>query len=338
MSDIRYQCFEDYEIGQKGITDARTVGEADIASFAHIAEDYNTPHLNRHFMASSIYGDTVAHGLLGSSLAVGMLSYVAPHIIGRGIPGAYLYNTEFNYRTGMKLGDTMETHWCISEKNDDEVHPGFGIVKTSYQMLNQAGLLIYDGILNTVVRKKANDDVELKPQAQVSPHEVIEFIAEPGRIYYAEDYIVGTGGVTDGRTITETDIVNYAGLTGDFNPQYVDAEFAKQSIYGERIAHPTLAFSIAYGLWLHAWHRFPLPANKRTAAGHLGDTATFLAPVKIGDTVRNRWNILNNRFSKSRPELGIITFGLQVINQRSEIVIDGSTTMMIGSKVLAAES
>ena len=338
MSDARYQCFEDYEVGQKGITDARTVGEADIAGFAHIAEDYNTPHLNRHFMVSSIYGDTVAHGLLGSSLAVGMLSYIAPHIIGRGIPGAYLYSAEFNYRTGMKLGDTMETHWCISEKNDDEVHPGFGIVKTSYQMLNQAGLLIYDGILNTVVRNKANDDIELKPQAQVSPHEVIEFIAEPGRIYYAEDYVVGTGGVTDGRTITETDIVNYAGLTGDFNPQHVDAEFARQSIYGERIAHPTLAFSIAYGLWLHAWHRFPLPANKRTAAGHLGDTATFLAPVKIGDTVRNRWNILNNRFSKSRPELGIITFGLQVINQRSEIVIDGTTSMMVGSKSLAAES
>ena len=310
MANVKHQCFEDYEVGQKGITDARTVGEADIASFAHIAEDYNRPHLNRHYMASSIYGDTVAHGLFGSSLAVGMLSYNAPHIIGRGIPGAYLHSAEFNYRGGMKLGDTIETRWCISEKSKDEAFNGFGIVNTSYQMMNQAEMLIYDGILNTAVRKKTNGGTELMPQAQVTPYEVIEFIPEPDRVYYAEDYEVGKGGVTDGRTITETDIVNYAGLTGDFNPLYVDAEFAKQGVSGERVAHPMLAFSTAYGLWLHAWHPFKHPESKRAAAGHLGDTATFLAPVRIGDTVRIRWKILSNRISKSRPELGIITFGL----------------------------
>jgi len=330
----RYQCFEDYEVGQKGITDARTVGEADIAAFAYIAEDYNRPHLNRHAMASSIYGDTVAHGLLGSSLAVGMLSYDAPHIIGRGIAGAYLYSAEFNYRSGMKLGDTIETHWSVLEKNNDDAHDGFGMVKTSFQMINQAGLLIYDGILNTAVRKKMSDSIELKPLAQVSPFEVIEFVPESGRTYYAEDYTVGKGGVTDGRTITETDIVNYAGLTGDFNPLHVDAEFAKQSVFGARTAHPMLAFSVTFGLWLHAWHPFTPPESKRAAAGHLGDTATFLAPVMIGDTLRCRWQVMGNRTSKSRPELGIITFGLQIINQSNEIVIEGSTSMMVGSKSL----
>ena len=328
--------FEDYAVGQKGVTDTRTVSDADIAQFAYVAEDYNKPHLDKYFMSSSIYGDRVAHGLLGSSLAVGLISYSHPYIIGRGVPDAHLYYTEFNYKQGLRLDETISIHWNIVEKTPSPGYPGFGLIKTAYQLVNQADSAVYDGTLSILVKMKSAPGASLNLVPGKNLHDISDFTPEEGRIYYAEDYQVGNGGVTDGRTITETDIVNYAGLTGDFNPLHVDAEFARKSMFGTRTAHPMLVFCAAYGLWLHAWHRYTQPVSKRAAAGHLGDTARFLAPVMIGDTVHCRWKVTANRVSRSRPELGIITFGLQVVNQRSEVVHEGSTSMMVGSKSLAA--
>lgn len=334
---VKYQYFEDYEVGKQGATDSRTVTVADIANFAYIAEDYNKPHLDRYAMSSSIYGDIVAHGLLGSSLVTGMLSYHYPYLIGRGVPGAYLYKVEFNYRQGLKLGQTVSIHWRISEKNVSTEHAGFGLVSTAYQIVTQAGIPVYDGTLSTLVRTKktAKATLDLKPVAAV--RDFTDFAPEEGKTYFAEDYVVGKGGDTDGRTITEADIVNFAGLTGDFNPQHVDARFAAEGMFGERTAHSMLAFSTAYGLWLHKWHLYRMPESKKAAAGHLGDKATFLYPVKIGDTIFCRWKVLNNRISKSNPDIGIVTFGLQIINQRDEVVIDGSTTMMVGAKSIMNE-
>lgn len=135
------------------------------------------------------------------------------------------------------------------------------------------------------------------------------------------------GGETDGRTITETDIVNFAGLTGDYHPQYVDAEFARRSMFGERIAHGMLVFSIAFGLWARKRDQYQEPKSR--IAGHLNDKATFLVSVKVGDTIRCRYKTTASRVSKSKPEAGIVTFGLQVVNQRNEVVQEGSTIMMI---------
>lgn len=78
------------------------------------------------------------------------------------------------------------------------------------------------------------------------------------------------------RTITEADIVNFAGITGDFNPVHVDAEYAQQSMFGERIAHGMImAGLISAVLGMH------LPGPN---AIYLGQDLKFTAPVKIGDT------------------------------------------------------
>ncbi|MBI3537867.1 MAG: dehydratase, partial [Chloroflexi bacterium] len=63
-----------------------------------------------------------------------------------------------------------------------------------------------------------------------------------------EDFQPGTEVVTQGRTITEADIVNFAGVTGDFNAIHVDAEFSKTTPFGERIAHGLLGLSVGTGL------------------------------------------------------------------------------------------
>lgn len=332
MSD-QFRYFEDYQVDQKGITasgvGSRTVTEADIVNFACLTADYHRLHLDRHYTADNIYGGRVAFGLLGLSLVTGMLSLGAPHILGRGVPGAYFYGFDVNYRRAIKLGDTINIHWRVAEKVSDLTHEGFGLVKTAFQVVNQEGTSVYDGTLSTLVRKESAKGAELQLEPG-DPWQLTEFVPEPEQFYYAEDFPVGKGGETDGRTITETDIVNFTGLTGDDNPQYVDAEFARGSMFGERIAPGMLVFTIAFGLWTRNQYRYKEPKNK--IAGHLCDKATFFLPVKIGDTIRCRHKTAASRVSKSRPEAGIVTHELQIVNQRNEVVQEGSVLLMLPSR------
>lgn len=326
--------FEDYQLGQKGATRLpfarRTVTEADITNFAGLTSDYSWPHVDRHYMLNSIYGERVAHGLLGFTMATGLLSLNVPHILGRANPGAYPYSFEANYRNGLKVGETVTVGWQIEDKTEPVAYPGFGLVKTAFQLLNQDNSLIYDGHLATLVRKQSAKDAKLalKPG---KPWHVVEYSPDPDRTYYVEDLPMGKGGITEGRTISETDIINYSGVSGEYNPQYTDVEYAKKSMFGERIAPGVLIFDIAFGLW--TWQHFGrFPAPKVKFAGHLTDRSTFIAPVKIGDTIRCQYRIASARLSKTRPGAGIVTIDLQVLNQRDELVQDGSTVMMIPSR------
>ncbi len=321
--------FEDYQVGDKGITNTRTVTEADIVNFACVTADYNRFHLDRHYTASSIYGGRVAHGPLGVSLVAGMLSLEAPHTVGRGVSGGYLRGFDVNYRGAIKLGDTIKTQWNIAAKADAPDHQGFGLVKTGFQVINQDSVAVYDGILTAIVRKESAESValQLKPGA---PQPVREIILDADKIYCMEDFHPGEGGETDGRTITEADIMNFAGITGDYNPQYVDAEFAKKSIFGERIAQGMLIFTSTVGLWSRNWIRYQ--ETESNIAGHLNDRGDFIAPVKIGDTIRCRYATLEARASKSKPELGLVRFGFQSINQRGELVQKSAVLFMIPTK------
>ena len=325
----RFQCLDDFEVGQKGVTATRTVTEADIVNFACVTEDYSLPHLDRHAMVEGPYGARVAHGLLGSSLVTGMLSLHAPHIVGRDVPGAYLYSFDANYRDGIRIGETIRIHWNLTGKSIDSDCRDYGLITTAFQVVNQDGVSVYDGSLGTLVPKGTVDSTGLQLQPR-QPWQVTPFTPEPDRIYYVEDYPIGGGGDTGGRTITETDIVNFAGLTGDYNPLSVDAELAGQGVFGARIAHGLLIFSVIFGRWIsHApAHPRGAPTGGGIVAGHLNDTGIFPAPVKIGDTIRCRYKTLATRASASRPGIGLVTTGLQAVNQKNEVVMEGSTLLM----------
>ena len=116
------------------------------------------------------------------------------------------------------------------------------------------------------------------------------------------------------KTITESDIVNYAGLTGDFNPIHIDAEYARQSMFKERIAHGMLVsglISAVLGM------RLPGPNSL-----YLGQDLKFKAPVKIGDTVTAVATVTDKRDDKR-----IITLKTTVSNQHGEVVVDGSAVV-----------
>lgn len=331
---MAFRYFEDYVLGLKGITSARTVTEADIVNFACLTGDYSTPHMDHHTMVGSIYGSRVAHGLLGMSLMTGMLSLRAPHILGRGVPGAYCSGFSTNYHKAIKLGDTIRTTWEVAHMEAQSPHPGYGKLSTAFHVIGEDGSPVYDGNLRILVPKYSDREAKLQLQTN-PPWELKGFVPEPDKFYYVEDYPIGEGGETGGRTVTEADIVTFAGLTGDFNPQQVNREFALHSMFGERIASGMMIFSFIFGQWISERTTGlpqPLDVNPEApmgvVAGHLNDTGDFTGAVKIGDTIRCRYKTMFTRVSKTKRSIGLITTGFQAINQRNEVVLEGSTILM----------
>jgi 3-hydroxybutyryl-CoA dehydratase len=116
------------------------------------------------------------------------------------------------------------------------------------------------------------------------------------------------------KTITEADIVHYAGITGDFNPIHVDAEYAKQSVFGGRVAHGMLVAG-----FISAVLGTQLPGPNSI---YLEQDLKFRAPVKIGDTITAAVTV-----TEKRDDRKIITLKTTVTNQRGKVVMDGNAVM-----------
>ncbi|MCL6558969.1 MAG: MaoC family dehydratase N-terminal domain-containing protein [Firmicutes bacterium] len=125
------------------------------------------------------------------------------------------------------------------------------------------------------------------------------------------------------RTITEADVVNFAGLSGDYNALHVDAEFAKKTIFGVRVAHGMCVTSIASGLW------FSMPRLATMAFLGLDDWR-FVKPVKFGETIKVRRVVSGKK--EVKQDRGIVTFDIQVTNQDGEVVQQGKWNIMVQKK------
>jgi acyl dehydratase len=141
-----------------------------------------------------------------------------------------------------------------------------------------------------------------------------------GRRYF-EDIEVGEAYESPGRTVTETDIVLFAGLSGDYNVLHTDAEFMKSSVFGERIAHGLLGLAIQSGLFSRATQPYATLA-------FVGLRWKFKAPIKIGDTIRLRARVIAKR-ETSKPDRGLVTLERQILNQRGEVVQEGETDVLV---------
>ena len=146
---------------------------------------------------------------------------------------------------------------------------------------------------------------------------------EPTRIYY-EDLNVGDEHLSTGRTVTETDVISFAGLSGDFNNMHIDEEFAKKTVFGTRVAHGLCVLSIASGLW------FTMPRLATVAFMGLEDWR-FSGAVKFGDTIRITRKLAEKKEHK-RPNMGFLTFEVNVHNQNEEIVQKGKWVILVQRK------
>jgi len=143
---------------------------------------------------------------------------------------------------------------------------------------------------------------------------------------FFEDFETGQTGVTATRTVTEHDIGAFAGLSGDFNLIHVDAEFAKNTPFGQRIAHGLLGLAIASGLVVQTG---VLGANVM-AFREVGEWK-FIKPVFIGDTVHVKMEIVE---TKALPRLGggLVTMSAALNNQADETTMKGIWTVLVRSR------
>ena len=145
---------------------------------------------------------------------------------------------------------------------------------------------------------------------------------------YFEDLQVGDTDQTVGRTITEADIVNFAGLSGDFNPIHMDKDFAEKTFFKKRIAHGILVFSIASGLFTQSEMNISI---KKNVIALMEINWKFLKPVFIDDTIHLEVEIINKK-ETSKPDRGLVTKRRIVVNQKGEIVQQGDVLMMVKRK------
>ena len=142
---------------------------------------------------------------------------------------------------------------------------------------------------------------------------------------YFQDFEIGDKIVTQGRTITEADIVSFAGLSGDFNPLHLDADYMRDSMFGERIAHGLLVLSAASGL---AWQ---LGFMAGTVEAFLSLEWKFRAPVKIGDTIHVEAEVKQRKAMPSANG-GIVSLDVLVKNQAGKTTQKGQWTVMIKNR------
>jgi acyl dehydratase len=144
-------------------------------------------------------------------------------------------------------------------------------------------------------------------------------------VFY-EDFEVGQVFTTQARTITETDVVLFAGWSWDTNPPHTDAESMRESRFGERIAHGMLGVSVAMGLASR------LGIFEDSSIALLGiDDWRFAKPILIGDTVRCRVEITGARLT-SRGDAGILDRRFELVNQRGEVVQHGRIGLMVSRR------
>ncbi len=142
---------------------------------------------------------------------------------------------------------------------------------------------------------------------------------------YFEEFEVGERVVTAGRTITESDIVRFAGLSGDFNQIHTDAEYAAGQFFGQRIAHGLLVLSIASGLAVQTG------IIEGTVLAFRELDWKFSQPVLIGDTIHVVFEVTETKAMR-RLGGGTVMMKLQVLNQKGEVVHRGNWVMLVKSK------
>jgi acyl dehydratase len=144
----------------------------------------------------------------------------------------------------------------------------------------------------------------------------------PGKFF--DDFAVGEEYVTPTRTLTETDVVLFAAMSGDYNELHTSEAFGKTTQFGRRIGHGLLGLAVSHGLF------FRLGLVEGTAIAFLGiDSWKFEAPFFLGDTIRVKVQVAEKTPSRSKPDRGVIRFFFQVLKEDQSVIQSGFKTIMI---------
>ncbi|HEY5669196.1 MAG TPA: MaoC/PaaZ C-terminal domain-containing protein [Anaerolineales bacterium] len=141
-----------------------------------------------------------------------------------------------------------------------------------------------------------------------------------------DEFEIGDRYQSQARTVTEADVVAFAGISGDFNPLHTDAEFGKSTPFGERIAHGMLLVAMATGManWTGVF--------EGTTIALMEQLIRYKGVVKFGDTIHLELEVME-KTPTSKPDRGVVKYAARVINQRGEVVIDGVWTLLMKRQI-----
>jgi acyl dehydratase len=137
-----------------------------------------------------------------------------------------------------------------------------------------------------------------------------------------EEFVIDEEIVSGVRTVTEADVVNFARLSGDFQPEHMNEEYARKGPLGARVAHGLLVLSMATGLLNQTG------AFEGTSIAILEMTARFVKAVKFGGTVRAIQKIVGKK-ETSKPDRGVLTTRITVLNQDDQTVLEADLVMLL---------
>ena len=143
---------------------------------------------------------------------------------------------------------------------------------------------------------------------------------------YFEEFQLGQAITSQGRTVTEADVVAFAALSGDWNPMHTDAEFAARHPFGQRVAHGLLGLAIASGLAV----RLGFLEETVLAFRELGEWK-FSLPVYIGDTIHVRATVIETKEMR-RLGGGLVTLKVEILNQDDKVVQRGTWGVLVKSQ------
>jgi len=137
-----------------------------------------------------------------------------------------------------------------------------------------------------------------------------------------EQFNLGDVFASQARTVTEADVVSFAGLSGDFNPLHTDEEFGKATPFGARIAHGMLVAAMATGManWTGVF--------EGTTIALMEQVIQYKGAVKFGDTVHLELKVAEKK-ETSKPDRGVVVFETRTLNQEDKAVIEGKWTLMM---------
>ncbi len=143
---------------------------------------------------------------------------------------------------------------------------------------------------------------------------------------YFEEFQPGQKVISAARTVTESDITTFAGLSGDYNQIHVDAEYSKHTPFGQRVAHGLLGLSIASGLAVQTG----VMEGTIIAFREINEWK-FIKPIFINDTIHVEIEVLETKALR-RIGGGSILISLDVKNQNGETVMKGTWSALIASR------
>ena len=143
------QYYENFEVGQKFVTPARTIGEYDVSAFAGLSGDYNPVHTDREFAAGTSFGRPLAHGALGLSVATGLIARTG---LFDGTAIAFLGIDGWKFSKPIFLGDTIHVEFTISAMRETS-NPDAGILTRAVRIVNQHGETVQSGDMTLMVQR-----------------------------------------------------------------------------------------------------------------------------------------------------------------------------------------